>query len=181
METSNQTKFGLSSSVVIIAAAIVAAAIIIVAGFILNQPKEDDGLGIGYATEATVMLNQDSLQAAMDEAMKNAEEGNIALQYKDNAYSSDGTNFDCYIVNSANNLYDMFISIYADLNMTDELYLSQLVPPGSGFEHIKLEHPLDTGDHTVYVVLSQVESDAETGEQSVHKQVAYTMDFHVEQ
>jgi hypothetical protein len=30
------------------------------------------------------------------------------------------------------------------------------------------------------VALTQVETDEATGEQSVHKQVVYTMDFHVE-
>jgi hypothetical protein len=159
---------------------VVVAAVVAVAAVVVAQSRKSNDLGIGYAAEATVMLDQDSLQAAMDKAMENAREGNVALQYKDNAYSTDGSNFDCYIVNSASNLYDMFITIYADLDMTDELYLSQLVPPGSGFEHIKLEHPLDSGDHTVYVALTQVETDEETGEQTVHKQVVYTMDFHVE-
>jgi hypothetical protein len=180
METSNKAKFGLSSSVVIIAAAIVAAAIIIVIGITLNQPKEDEGLGIGYATEAKVMLDQDSLQAAMDAAIENAKNRSISLLYKDNAYSSDGTNFSCYIVNSAGNAYDMFITIYGDESMSDELFLSQLVPPGSGFESLTLEHPLSTGDHVVYVALTQVETDEETGAQSIHNQVVHTMDFHVQ-
>jgi hypothetical protein len=180
METSNKGKFGLSTqAVIIIAAAIIAAAIIVVAAIVLNQPK-DNGLGIGYATEAKVILDQDSLQAAMDQAMANAEEGNVALLYRDNAYSTDGRNFDCYIVNSADNAYDMFITIYADAEMTDELYLSQLVPPGSGFEHIKLEHALSTGDHEVYVAVTQVTTDETTGEQTVHRQVVHTMDFHVQ-
>jgi hypothetical protein len=63
--------------------------------------------------------------------------------------------------------------------MTDELYLSQLVPPGSGFEEITLEHPLDPGNHTVYVALTQVVTDEETGEQTIHNQVVYTMNFTV--
>jgi hypothetical protein len=120
------------------------------------------------------------LQAAMDRAMENAKNGNISLLYKNNAYSSDGSTFSCYIVNSGANAYDMFITIYADLEMTDELYLSKLVPPGSGFEEITLEHPLDPGTHTVYVALTQVETDEETGAQSIHKQVVHTMDFTVE-
>jgi hypothetical protein len=179
METTTKVSAGLSTKAVVAVAAVVVAAVVAVAAVVVIQSRKSD-TGIGYAAEATVMLDQNSLQEAMDKAMENAREGNVALQYKDNAYSTDGSNFDCYIVNSANNLYDMFITIYADLDMTDELYLSQLVPPGSGFEHLTLEHPLDVGDHTVYVALTQVETDEETGEQSVHKQVVYTMDFHVE-
>jgi hypothetical protein len=172
---------GLSTKavVLIVAAAVVVVAAIAAVAVVLTHQDQSDDPGIGYASEAKVMLNQDDLQAAMDAAMANAREGNIALLYKDNAYSDDGSTFECYIVNSANNAYDMFLTIYADLEMTDELYLSQLVPPGSGFEEITLEHPLEKGDHTVYVALTQVETDEETGEQSVHKQVVHTMDFHV--
>jgi hypothetical protein len=180
METSNKAKFGLSTqSVIIIAAAIVAAAVIIVVGITLNQPK-DTGPGIGYATEAKVMLDQESLQAAMDAAAENAKKGNIGLMYQNDAYSVDGRNFQCYIVNSPSNEYDMFITIFADADLTDELYLSQLVPPGSGFEKLKLEHALSVGSHTVYVALTQVETDAETGEQTIRNQIVHTMDFHVQ-
>lgn len=134
---------------------------------------------IGYATEATVMLDEDSLQAAFDEAMKNAAEGSVGLKYKNNAYSTDGVNFECYIANSESNIYDMFLAIYADAEMTDQLFLSGLVPPGSGFENVKLEHALDSGDHTVYVALTQVDTDEENGEQVLKNQVVHTMDFHV--
>jgi hypothetical protein len=193
METSTKETVGTSAAVktaaaglstkavvlIVAAAVVVVAAIAAVAVVLTHQDQGSNDLGIGYATEAKVMLDQDSLQAAMDAAMANAREGNIALLYKDNAYSTDGSTFECYIVNSANNAYDMFLTIYADLEMTDELYLSQLVPPGSGFEEITLEHPLAKGDHTVYVALTQVETNEETGEQSIHKQVVHTMDFHV--
>jgi hypothetical protein len=35
------------------------------------------------------------------------------------------------------------------------------------------------GDHTVYVVLTQVADDEETGEETAVNQVIFTMDFHV--
>lgn len=177
---------GLTNRTVIIAALVVvmtvsgAAAAIVSA--INNSPQDPGPLpssGIGYSTEATVILTQEELQAAYDKAMENARRGNIALLYKNNAYSSDGVNFSCYIVNSASNKYDMFLAIYADLEMTDRLYLSQLVPPGSGFNQIKLEHALEKGDHTVYVSLTQVDRNAETGEESICGQVFHTMEFHV--
>ena len=110
--------------------------------------------------------------------MKNAKDGNIALLYKDNAYSTNGVDFDCYIVNSASNKYDMFLTIYADDALTDQIFLSGLVPPGSGFEQISLDRALETGDHTVGVVLTQVDTD-ETGAQVIKHQVAHTMEFHV--
>lgn len=134
---------------------------------------------IGYATDAKVFLDQDSLQAAMDEAMANAKDGNIGLYYQNDATSNDGINFDCFIGNSSANAYDMFLTIFADAEMTDQIFLSQLVPPGSGFEQVTLEHALDPGVHRVYVALTQVETNEETGEQVLKGQVVHTMDFHV--
>ena len=134
---------------------------------------------IGYAAEASVMLDQNSLQAAFDEAMRNAAEGNVGLQYKNDAFSGNGTDFECYIVNSDSNIFDMFLTIFADAELTEQLFLSGLVPPGSGFESITLDRALDEGDHTVYVVLTQVDTNEETGEQVIKNQITHTMDFHV--
>jgi hypothetical protein len=170
---------GLSNKTVLLAAAMVVIAVVIAAAVNLGMQKHNDS-GIGYATEAKVILNADDLQAAMDAAMENAKNGNVALLYKDNAYSTNGTDFECYIVNSAANSYDMYLTIYADPEMTDELFLSKLVPPGSGFESITLEHPLETGNHVVYVVVTQIDTDEKTGAQSVTNQVVHTMDFHVQ-
>ena len=133
---------------------------------------------IGYAEGATVITDEDSLQAAIDEALANAQNSMVALSYKNNAYSTDGRNFDCYIANDPTNLYDMFLTIYADAEMTDQILLTGLVPPGSGFEKITLDHEMDTGTHTVYVALTQVDTE-EDGTQVIKNQVVHTMDFHV--
>jgi uncharacterized protein YxeA len=177
-ETSVKTKPALSNKTVLLAALMVVLAIAIAAAVIIKTQQKQD-TGIGYATEAKVMLDQESLQAAMDKAMENARDGNVSLSYRNDAYSSDGKNFECYLVNSSGNIYDATFSIFADPELTDELFLSKLVPPGSGFETVTLERALDEGDHTVYVVLTQVKTDETTGIQSMNGQVVYTMDFHV--
>lgn len=147
-----------------------------------QEVSVDDGNvpRIGYETDAKVMLDQDALQAAIDEAQENAKNGMVALQYQNEAFSSDGKTFSCYITNAPSNLYDMFLTIYADADLTDQIFLSGLVPPGSGFEEITLEHSLDKGDHTVYVAVTQVATDTETGEQVMRNQVMHTIEFHVE-
>lgn len=169
-----------SSNKLVIVLVILIVVIIAAAAVIIFTVKKDDGMKIGYATEAKVMLDEDSLQAAVDEAWKNAQEGNVALQYQNEAFSSDGKTFSCSIVNAPENLYDMFLTIYADQEMTDQVFLSELVPPGSGFDEITLDHALDTGDHTVYVVVTQVDTDETTGEQVIKNQVTHTIVFHVE-
>lgn len=176
---------GLSNKVVIISAMAVVLTVAVATGIIVailsnkDEPRPAPTGGIGYSTDAQVILSQEELQAALNQAMENARLGNIALLYKNNAYSGDGINFECYIVNSAANRYDMFLTIFADIEMTDQLFLSQLIRPGSGFNRIKLEHELEKGDHTVYVALTQVDRDPETGEEFILRQVFHTMEFHV--
>ena len=138
----------------------------------------NDGGRIGYASEATVVLDQDSLQAAMDEAMKNAEEKNVALWYRNTATSDNGVDFDCFVGNSSGNMFDAFLAIYADAEMTDQLFLSDLVRPGSAFEKISLDHALEPGMHTVYVAVTLVDTE-EGGSQTIKTQVVHTMDFSV--
>lgn len=158
--------------------------IIAVLGFYLLSQRatldDDDVPRVGYAAEATVMLDQNALQMAMDEAMEKAKDGNVALLYKNNAFSENGVDFTCYIVNSPANKYDMYLTIYADPELTDQIFLSGLVPVGSGFEQISLDRALEPGDHTVNVVVTQVDMD-EDGAQVIKNQVAHTMDFHVAQ
>ena len=175
----------LSNKVVIGAAAVVVAAVIAVGAVVVTHQSQANVPGnttpiIGYAADAKVMLDQNSLQAAFDEAMRNAAEGNVGLKYQNDAYSSNGVDFQCRIINSDANVFDMFLTIYADAALTDQIFLSGLVPPGSGFEQITLDRALEPGNHTVNVVLTQVDTD-ENGAQVITNQVAHTMEFHVDQ
>lgn len=169
-----------NQKVIIIAAVIIILLLAAVIVLLLRPGNNKDDTKIGYAADAKVMLDEDSLQAAVDEAQRNAREGNVALQYQNEAFSSDGKTFSCYIANSPSNLYDMYLTIYSDEELTDEIFLSDLIPPGSGFEELTLEHALDRGDHTVYVAVTQVTTDEETGEQVIKNQVMHTIEFHVE-
>jgi hypothetical protein len=182
METTTAVKKGPSNKNIIIVAAVIVLVVVIAAAAVVVTVlnNQDDDSGIGYSMDAQVLVTQEEIDKAAEEALANANSGDIALSYQNDAFSNDGTNFECRILNSTGNIYDMFLTIYADVEMTDELFLSQLVPPGSGFENITLEHPLDAGDHTVYVVLTQVKQDEETGEETVANQVVHTMEFHVE-
>ncbi len=173
-----ENKKSLDKRLIVVIVGLIAVIVVMALFLLFRQAPDGDTSRVGYATEATVMLDQNSLQAAMDEAMENAKDGNVALLYRNDAYSENGTDFTCYIVNSNSNKYDMFLTIYADEALTDQVFLSGLVPPGSGFEQITLDRALDPGDHTAYVVLTQVDTD-EDGAQVIKNQVAHTMDFHV--
>lgn len=181
METQPQSKFDQKRVIILLAALIVLLLGVLATVLLLGrtQTPEEDAPRIGYATDAQVFLDQDSLQAAMDEAMRNAQGNAVSLKYVNDATSTDGLTFDCYIANSELNMYDMFLTIFADAELTDQIYLSELVRPGSGFESITLDRALDPGDHMVYVAVTQVADDEETGSQVIKNQVVHTMDFHV--
>lgn len=131
---------------------------------------------IQYASEGvTAVEDPDALQRAVDEMYEKAADPGVALEYKNGVFSEDGTNFTCYIANAAANTYDMFIAIYGDSELTDELFVSGLLRPGQAFSTLALEKPLESGEHRVYVAFTQVEEDLET----IHAQVLVTMDFTV--
>lgn len=144
-----------------------------VVGFFLIRNMKSKETNVGLA------LTQEELDSAMEDAAANAQSGNIALRFKNDAYSNDGQSFSCYIMNSQYNAYDMFLTIYADEALTDELFSSGLVAPGRGFDQLKLNHPLEKGNNTVYVVLTQVDTNEE-GVQIIVGQASHTMTFCVE-
>lgn len=142
-----------------------------------EKPTESGTPKIGYAEGVTAVDDQDALQQAVNDMLAKAAEGTMDLEYKNDATSEDGEKFTCYIANAASNRYDMYIQIFADAELTDQLYLSGLVRPGQAFRELDLEHALDSGSHTVYVAYTQVEEDLET----IHSQVLVTMNFIVTQ
>ena len=94
---------------------------------------------LGYAEGTTVVEDPDALQKAVDEMYAHAAEGGVTLEYKNDARSTDGENFSCYIANAAENRYDMYLQIFADSELTDQLLLTGLIRPGSAFDNISLE------------------------------------------
>lgn len=134
---------------------------------------EDGGTGLGYDSDAVVVTDEDELQKMIDD-MK-AKDGQISLEYKNVASSSDGRNFSCHIVNSAKNKYDMYLGIYSDASYEEELYLTQLLKPGSGIKEFECQKELGPGSHNVVLVFTLVEDDHET----IHSQTTVTYTLNV--
>lgn len=130
---------------------------------------------IGYEEGVTVVDDPDALQKAVDEMYAEAAQQGVPVSYQNDAASSDGKKFECYIANPSDSDYDIFLTIFADDQYTDQIYLSGLIPPGSAVREVELDHPLEHGSHRVYVVYTQVEDDHAT----IHQQVVVTMDFTV--
>lgn len=163
-------------AVMAVAAVVVAAIVGLgVWQFAKAQPEEPAKPQIGYATEGVTALDEESLQDAVNELMEKTAEGYVTLNYKNDAFSEDGKTFACYLGNATENSYDMFIGLYADIEFTDALFVSELLRPGTGFETVTLNRALEKGDHTIYLVFTQVEEDLTT----IHAQVPVTVNFHV--
>lgn len=134
----------------------------------LNRPDESVGDGrIPYAEGVVIMDGSD---------IEPVPKGRIALRYNYQAYSTDGINFTCKLGNDESNQYDLYFDLYADAALTDEIYLSGLLRPGTALDSITLDHALPEGTNTVYVSFNQVDVDEE-GNQSLLSQTLVTVDF----
>ncbi len=162
---------GAVNKILVAVICVMVAAVGVVGFFLVKNLRKDTRVGLA--------LTQEELDSAMEEAQENARSSSIALRFQDDAHSTDGQLFTCYIMNSQYNAYDMFLTIYADEGLTDEVFSSGLVAPGRGFDQIKLTHALEKGANTVYVVLTQVDTDEE-GVQTIVGQTSHTMTFYVE-
>jgi hypothetical protein len=141
--------------------------------------ENNNPLIVGYATTGvTAVSDEDSFTKAVDDLYAKSQQKGMSLKYKYDAFSTDGVNFKCLLANSQDNDDDMFIAIYADETFQDELFLSELLRPGTGFEEITLNHPLERGSHDVVAAFSLVKT--ENGEQSITQQQFIGLKFTVQ-
>lgn len=146
---------------------------------ILLTKKDDvrDGANVGLIKydEAAVALSEEDILSQIDDLQSKVEDGKMALRYQKTAYSSDGVNFKCEIGNSPANKYDMYINIYKDPELKEQILLTGLIPPGSGITEFVSEIPLDPGIYSTTLVLTQVENDHST----FHAQLMVVLELEV--
>jgi len=133
--------------------------------------ENSNPLIVGYATEGVtpVTNDPDEFNKAVEKAFREAaEKKSMSLKYRYDATSTDGIHFDCLLANSQDNDDDMFIAIYTDETFEDELFLSELLRPGTAFEHITLNRQLDKGVHNVVAAFTLVKT--EDGQQTITQQ-----------
>lgn len=190
-ETSQKQKNN-SKIVIIIMAVLIVVLIVLIAMLALRKdtPSEDNDSASADTTVSqqtlspgvlmydanAVGLSEDDLQKQVDEMFERAKEGTMALQFKNTAFSADGINFSCEIGNSIKNNYDMYINIYKDDSLEEQILLTGLIPPGSGIENFQSEVQLDPGRYEALLVLTQVEDDHAT----LHAQLSVVLNLVVE-
>lgn len=127
-----------------------------------------------YAEGTTVIEDDDKLQDKVDEVLDKASQS-MVVSYQNEAFSEDGKKFTCYIANSEVNPLDMYVGIYKGDDLSEQLLLSGLIPPGQAFNEITLEKSLPKGDHECTILMTQVEDDHAT----IHGQVSLGITLHV--
>lgn len=157
---------------------ILVLAAVAVTVFLLYQGRDrkdgSDGGGLGYESTAVVVTDQEQLQKIVDDMA--SQDGKISLEYKNVAKSSDGSEFDCYIANSAQNICDMYIGIYTDASYKEELYLTKLMKPGSGITTFTCNKKMEPGRHDAVLVFTLVEDDHKT----IRTQTSVTYSLYVD-
>lgn len=111
--------------------------------------------------DSAIVFDKDQQQGVSD-LYQEVEDGYISLSHKNQAYSADGEDFACYINNNSDNKYDIYVTVYNNQNADEMLYISGLIPPGSGIDHFKSDIKLDLGEYDALLVVTQVEDDHET-------------------
>lgn len=135
---------------------------------------------LGFAVEGVggIANTQDEFDAMLATAEAAAEDQGYTLNYQNEAVSTDGMTFSCNLGNDGINKYPMYIQLYGDLAMSDELFMSDLIMPGQAFQSITLNHALNPGVHDVICAFTWVKIE-DNGDQSVHNQITVKLMFTV--
>lgn len=145
-------------------AALVAVIIILLGKKPAEQPPLNNNLIDGKIKyePGVIVVDKDNLQEEYDKAVNKVKDGYISLNFNNWAESEDGTNFDCYFGNSPENTYDVYYDMYLDDSLSQRIFITGLIPPGSGIDHFESEYFLSPGQYEAVLVLTQVESDHAT-------------------
>lgn len=139
-----------------------------------ESEENSSGPKLKYASQGVTAIDEDSLQKSVNELMKADEGDRMALYYKNNAYSTDGNNFTCFIGNSPANPKDAYFVLCKDSELEDVVYISDLLRPGEAFESLTLEDALGEGSHTIYCGQTMVNEN-----QEITNQLVFTLQFNV--
>lgn len=152
-------------------AVLVCASVLSGCGSSEAAPEKSGDVTLGYEMEGVTIVDQASAQAAYDKMRKPENDRQIALYYKNEGISNNGTDFTCFLGNSGANLYDAYFTICPDGSGSEILYNSKLIRPGNVLQAFTLNRELEVGSHTLYVTQTMVNSDKE-----ITNQISFTLD-----
>lgn len=128
----------------------------------VTTAEKTNGTPVLDYDDSAVALNIDDLERQYNELQDKMNEGNVSLEFQNAAFSDNGTDFTCYLANSASNTEDMYFDIYKDGTFTEQIYLSGLLAPGKVIESFHSEIKFDPGKYEVVVLFTTVSDDHKT-------------------
>lgn len=108
------------------------------------------------------VLSPDKLKEWNEKALQEAKDTQIPVSFAADATSSDGVNFDCEIGNPPGAKHYMYLDIYSDTTLEEEVYLSGLLKPGTGITSFTTSRAFPKGDTEAVLVFTTVQDDMQT-------------------
>lgn len=127
---------------------------------------------IPYAANVGVVKENEDLA----EKLKEGTGDRIPIHFATGANSKDGENFTCVLGNPQGAQYDMYFDMYSDSTLSEQIYISGLVAPGSQLESFKSNKKFPKGNTDVVLVITTVEDDHKT----LHSQAMVALTLIVE-
>lgn len=148
-----------------------------------TPPDPVGALSWATGSGVTVVEDPDALSREVQKLYEAAEGEGIGVEYKNEAFSLDGETFACYIGNSSDSSYPLFITVYGDDQYQEELFVSGLLKPGQAFNQITFSRALEHGPHTLPVCYTQVfephTEGNDTDDFAIRGQTVITLNFNV--
>lgn len=128
-----------------------------------DEPSTTSGGGKVIPLEVTAgVLSPDQLKDWNEKALQEAKDTQIPVSFAPNATSTDGVNFLCQIGNPPGAKHYMYLDIYADTSLEEEVYLSGLLEPGKGITSFSTNRTFPKGETEVVLVFTTVQDDMQT-------------------
>ncbi len=155
--------------IIIIGVLVVAGLATVITLLLVNKENEPAGNNNSVFSDGKfnyqqgiIAIDQKTLQEKYNEALQKTKDGYISLLFNNWAESEDGVNFKCSLGNSAKNKYDMYLDMYLDNTLSQRVFVTGLIPPGSAIKEFKSEVELEPGTYEAVLVLTQVDEDHST-------------------
>lgn len=130
-----------------------------------NKPAEGGDTTSGRQIPLEVnagVLDPDAIKDWNESALKEAQDTQIPISFSPTAISSDGKTFECQIGNPPGAKYYMYLDIYSDATLEEEVYLSGLLEPGKGITSFTANKTFPKGETDAVLVLTTVQDDMKT-------------------
>lgn len=134
--------------------------------FIMNNRSDTEGdttsgKQIPLEVNAGVMTG-DKLKEWNESVLRDMEDNQIPMVFSPTAISKDGKNFSCEIGNPPGAKYYIYLDMYSDTTLSEEIYLSGLLDAGQGITTFQTNKTFPKGETDIVLVFTTVREDRQT-------------------